>query len=536
MKEKLMNIVKNALIQSGINEQNKPIIIEKTKDNSHGDYACNIAMQLAGVLKKNPREIATTLISSMKDECIDHIEIAGPGFINFFLNKNYLFDNIVTVLKEKENYGKVNIGKKEPIIIEYVSANPTGFLHIGHARGAAYGDALSRIQSFAGYKVTRQYYVNDAGNQINNLGISINARYHELYNIPMEIPEGGYVGKEIKEIALDIQKEYGDSKLDAELSFFKEIGIKALLKKIETDLNAFRVPFDLWTSEQWLYDTGRVSKVLEELKKGNETYTEDNALWLKTENYGDEKNRVLVKNDGTYTYFLPDIAGHLYKYELGNRKCIDVFGADHHGYINRLKAALQIFGHDPDSLDIKICQMVRMVKDGKEVKMSKRTGNAYTLNDLMEEVGVDAARYFFAEKSLDTQMDFDLDLATQKSNDNPVYYIQYAYVRIASILKQKEIKELSKFETIESEYALNLLSKVYEFKDAVTQASMKNAPHIIANYAYSLATAFHTFYAHEKVLTEDEKYSMERLNLIQAVAYTLKNALELIGVGIRTEM
>lgn len=537
MKEQLANIIKQALEENGISSEGKKIIIEKTKENSHGDYASNIAMQLTKELHKNPREIADMLVSSMKDEAIEKIEIAGPGFINFFLNKNYLLENINTVLDAKEDYGRISIGNNEPIIVEYVSANPTGILHIGHARGAAYGDGLSRIKEFAGYKVTREYYINDAGNQMNNLGISINARYHELYNIPMTIPEGGYMGAEIKEIALQIKEEFGDTKLNESTEFFKQYGLRILLKKIENDLGKFHVEFDEWTSEQSLYDSGRVSNVLESLKKTGKTYEEDGALWLSTSLYGDEKNRVLVKNDGLYTYYLPDIAEHLYKIERGNKKLIDVLGADHHGYINRLKAALQIFGHDKDALDVKICQMVRMVKDGAEVKMSKRTGNAYTLSDLMDEVGVDAARYFFAAKSLDTQMDFDLDLATKSSNDNPVYYIQYAYVRISSILKEynKEV-EIKDYQTIQSEHAFDLLSKVYAFPETVKNAALKDAPHIIANYAYDLATLFHAYYAHEKVLTEDVRYTEERVNMIRAVAWTLKNALDLIGVGIKTEM
>lgn len=537
MKEKLINIIKNALEKENINSENINIVIEKTKDNNHGDYASNIAMQLTKILKINPREIATKIIANINDESIEKIEIAGPGFINFFMKKNYLFENINKVLEEKENYGKVNVGNGEKVIIEYVSANPTGFLHIGHARGAAYGDALSRIKKFAGYNVTREYYINDAGNQMNNLGISINARYHELFNIPMEIPEGGYMGKEIINIAHEIKEEFGDTKLDETTEFFKQYGLKKLLKKIEIDLEKFNVSFDEWTSEQSLYDSGRVQKVLDELSKTGKTYEEDGALWLKTTEYGDEKNRVLIKNDGLYTYYLPDIAGHLFKIERGNEHLIDVFGADHHGYINRLKAALEIFGYKRDILDVKIAQMVRMVKDGKEVKMSKRTGNAYTLNDLMLEAGVDASRYFFAAKSLDTQMDFDLDLATKKSNDNPVYYVQYAYARISSILKDynKEVS-INEYKTIESEYAIDLLNKVYAFSDIVKSAALKEAPHIIANYVYELANAFHVYYAHERVLTDDENYTKERINMITAVAWTIKNALTLIGVSAKEEM
>lgn len=537
MREKLVEIIKKALEKAEIKVENLNIIIEKTKDSSHGDYASNIAMQLTKQLRTNPREIATKIIENIEDDAIEKVEIAGPGFINFFVKNDYLFNNIAKVLEEKENYGRINIGNGEKVIIEYVSANPTGFLHIGHARGAAYGDALSRIKDFAGFKPTREYYINDAGKQMDNLGVSINARYHELYNIKMEIPQDGYMGKEIKEIALKIKEEYGDTVLNETTEFFKQYGLKILLKKIEIDLEKFGVYFDEWTSEQSLYDSGRVANVLNKLKETGKTYEEDGALWLKTMEHGDEKNRVLVKNDGLYTYYLPDIAGHLFKIERGNDKLIDVFGADHHGYINRLKAALEIFGYDKNILEVKICQMVRMVKDGKEVKMSKRTGNAYTLNDLMAEVGVDASRYFFAAKSLDTQMDFDLDLATKKSNDNPVYYIQYAYARISSILKDynKEVS-INEYKTIKSEYALDLLARVYGFSDAVKNAALKEAPHIIANYVYDLATSFHAFYAHEKVLTDDEVYTAERINMIKAVAWTLKNALNLIGVSAKEEM
>ena len=355
-----------------------------------------------------------------------------------------------------------------------------------------------------------------------NLGVSINARYHELFNLPMSIPEDGYMGREIIDIALAIKEEYG---------------LKKLLKKIELDLEKFNVTFDEWTSEQYLYDSGRVLDVLNKLKKTDETYEEDGALWLKTQDHGDEKNRVLIKKDGLYTYYLPDIAGHLYKIERGNEHLIDVFGADHHGYINRLKAALEIFGYDRNILDVKIGQMVRMVRGGQEVKMSKRTGNAYSLNDLVSEVGVDAARYFFAAKSLDTQMDFDLDLAVSKTNDNPVYYVQYAYARISSILKDynKEVS-IDKYYTITSDYAFDLLSKIYQFPEVVKNAALKEMPHIVANYVYELANAFHIYYAHERVLTDDEAYTQERINLIKATAQTIKNALTLIGVSAKEEM
>lgn len=535
MKELLMEDINKVL--SELNIENITFDIEVTKNNDHGDYASNVALKLKNVLNQNPRDIAELIVSKINKEHTTKIEIAGPGFINFFVKKDYLYDNINKVLELKEKYGSSNIGNGEKQIIEYVSANPTGFLHIGHARGAAYGDSLSRIKTFTGYDITREYYVNDAGNQMYNLGVSIKLRYLELLGIDINKEDLGYLGKEIIEIASKVKEIYQDTKKDEDIEFFKKFGLNELIERIKIDLKNFRVEFDMWTSEQNLYDTGKVEEVLIKLKDSNYTYEEEGALFLKTTLFGDEKDRVLVKNDGNYTYFLPDIAEHLYKIELGNKKLINVFGADHHGYINRLKAALTIFGYDKDILDIKILQMVRMVKNGEEVKMSKRTGNAYTIHDLLEEVGVDAARYFFALKSLDTQMDFDLDLATKKSNDNPVYYVEYAHARICSILNEynKEVN-IVKYTTLNSEYTHDLMMKIYNFTDIVKLSSQKEMPHIIANYVYELATSFHSFYAHERVLTDDEVYTKERINLLKATAQTIKNALNLLGVAAYEEM
>jgi arginyl-tRNA synthetase len=534
MKEYLISVIKDALLKNDIDYSE--IEIEKTKDSTHGDYASNIAMKLTKVLRKNPKDIANTIISSIDDEKIEKVQIAGPGFINFFLKQDYLYENLDKVLEEKENYGSTDINK-EKVIVEYVSANPTGTLHIGHARGAAYGDSISRILSFTGSKVTRQYYINDAGVQMNKLGMSINARYHELCGKDMQVPEGGYQGQDVVEIAKLIKEEFKDTKLEETTEYFKQYGLTIMMDKIKEDLAKFKVEFDVWTSEQELYDSGRVSKVLKDLEGRDATFEEDGALWLKTMEHGDTKNRVLVKNDGTYTYFLPDIAGHLYKIELGNDKLINEFGADHHGYVARLKAALEIFGYSKDMLDVEIHQMVRMVRDGQEVKMSKRTGNAYTISDLIDEVGPDASRYFFAAKSLDTQMDFDLDLATKKTSDNPVYYIQYAYARISSILSEndKGVK-IDNYKTLTTEYDKELMNKIYGFNATVLTAANKKAPHIVANYVYDLATAFHSFYSHEKVLTDDQNYTNERINLIKATAITIKNALNLIGVDTKEHM
>ena len=528
MRELLKNEISASLEKLGI-KNNIDIIIEIPADKKNGDYSSNIALKLTKDLKLNPHDIALKIKENIINENIDKIDIAGPGFLNFYLKKDYLFQNINDVLREKDNYGASNIGNGKKINLEYVSANPTGFLHIGHARGASYGDSLSRILKFAGFDVTREYYINDAGNQINNLEKSIIVRYHNLCGIEEELPENGYHGKDIIEVAKNIYNEYNDN---APIEIFRKKGVEFLLSKIKSDLKKFRVDFDMWSSETDLYKSGAVDNTLNKLKSSGNTYINDNALFLKTTLYGDEKDRVLVKSDDNNTYLLPDIAYHMNKYSRGYDRLIDVFGADHHGYINRLKAAIKILGENPDKLDIKILQMVRLIKNNEEIKMSKRTGKTLTLDELVEDVGVDAARYFFSMRSLDTQLDFDLELASSKSNENPVYYVGYAHARIKSILRDynKKINPIDKYETIESEYAINLLNKIYEFKNTVINSALKEAPHIIINYVYELAHLFHTFYAHEKILTNDEKNTSERINLITATAITIKNACNLIGV------
>lgn len=530
MKEQLKELIYQALTSENITFDKENIVIEIPKDNTHGDYASNVAMQLTRILKKNPREIASELITKLDADYIEKVEIAGPGFINFYVADDYLYENINTIIQLQDEYGKSNIGNGKKINIEYVSANPTGILHLGHARGASYGDSLSRILTFAGFDVTREYYINDAGNQINNLTKSIMARYERICGREENMPEDGYHGKEIIHVAEAIKNELGTDVHDEQV--FRQKGLEFLLNRIKKDLDEFRVGFDVWTSEQSIYDSGAVSDALNQLIDRGYTYEEDGAVFLKTTLFGDEKDRVLVKTDKTNTYLLPDIAYHNNKYSRGFDELIDVLGADHHGYIPRLKASIQMMGNDPEKLDAEILQMVRLVRGKEEIKMSKRTGNAVTIKELIDEVGVDATRYFFSSRSLDSQLDFDLELATKKSNENPVYYIDYAYARICSILDSKMdlINDPIKFTTLSSEYAKNLLSKLYEFTDVVKVAATKRSPHIITNYAYDLAGLFHTFYAHEKVLTEDETSTKERLYFIYAVAITIKNALALIGV------
>lgn len=537
IKQEVQEILKKSLTNLQIDYE-KEIEVSIPKDKNHGDYSTNIALSLAKSLKDNPTNIANKIKNNIQNEIISKIEVLSPGFINIFISEQYLLKSINTIIKENTNYGKSNLGKGKKVNIEFVSANPTGILHLGHGRGATYGDNLARIMTFTGYDVTKEYYVNDAGNQMNNLGISIKVRYQNLYNIDATLPEDGYHGQEIIDIAKKIKEEYQDTKLNEDIPFFKKYGLNILLDKIKKDLDIYRVNFDVFSSEQSLYDRGLVEKVITKLKNDNHCYIEDGALWLKTMDYGDEKNRVLIKSDGNYTYLLPDIAYHCDKIERGFDELIDVLGADHHGYIDRLKASLEMMGKDSGILDIKILQMVRLIKDNEELKLSKRTGKTVTLSEIIEEVGVNATRYLFSSKSLDTQLDFNIDLALKQNSENPVYYIEYANARICSILKKSKnfATNIDKYQTLESQYIYNILNKLNEFKDIVETSASKKAPHIIANYVYDLASLFHTYYNQEKIVTEDIQYTSERINLLKAIQIVINNSLNLIGIIPREEM
>lgn len=515
------------------------IVIEVPIKKENGDFSSNIALTLTKKLKKSPMEIAEMIIQNIdKQNVIEEIKIANPGFINFYLKKDYLLSYINRILKEGKKYGRNETGNHKKINIEFVSANPTGILHIGHGRGATYGDNLARILTFSGYDVTKEYYINDAGNQMNNLGISIKERYKELCGLECNLPEGGYHGKEIITLAESIYDIYKDTKLDSDIEFFKQHGLEKLLDQIKKDLDRYRVNFNVFTSEQSLYDKCLVEDVLNKLRNSGNCYAEDDALWLRTSAYGDEKDRVLIKSDGNYTYLTPDIAYHIDKIERGYDELIDVLGSDHHGYINRLKAALTMLGKNSDILDIKILQMVRLIKDGEELKLSKRTGKTITLMDLVDEIGVNATRYFFSSRSLDTSMDFNIDLAMKQSNENPVYYIEYANARICSIMKnfhqKKEIHD--KYTTLISEDTYIILNKLTEFEDVVISAANKKAPHVIANYVYELATLFHAYYAKEKIITEDLVATQEKINLLLSIQIVINNALDLLGIIPREEM
>lgn len=537
IKKEVQEILKKSLTNLQIDYE-KEIEVSIPKDKNHGDYSTNIALSLAKSLKDNPTNIANKIKDNIQSEIISKIEVLSPGFINIFISEQYLLKSINTIIKENTNYGKSNLGQGKKVNIEFVSANPTGILHLGHGRGATYGDNLARIMTFTGYDVTKEYYVNDAGNQMNNLGISIKVRYQNLYNIDATLPEDGYHGQEIIDIAKKIKEEYQDTKLNEDIPFFKKYGLNILLDKIKKDLDIYRVNFDVFSSEQSLYDRGLVEKVITKLKNDNHCYIEDGALWLKTMDYGDEKNRVLIKSDGNYTYLLPDIAYHCDKIERGFDELIDVLGADHHGYIDRLKASLEMMGKDSGILYIKILQMVRLIKDNEELKLSKRTGKTVTLSEIIEEVGVNATRYLFSSKSLDTQLDFNIDLALKQNSENPVYYIEYANARICSILKKSKniATNIDQYQTLKSQYTYNILNKLNEFKDIVETSASKKAPHIIANYVYELASLFHTYYNQEKIVTEDIQYTSERINLLKAIQIVINNSLNLIGIIPREEM
>ncbi len=537
IKFKLTELIKNSLQKLNIEIDN--IIIEKPSKKENGDYSSNIALTLTKKLHKSPLEIANMIKDNIEYEnIISKIQIANPGFINFYLKKEFIQSYINKIITEKNNYGKNTIGNNKKINIEFVSANPTGILHIGHGRGATYGDNLARIMNFSGYDVTKEYYVNDAGNQMNNLGISIKERYRELCGYGCNLPENGYHGKEIIDLAKDIYNKYGNTKLDSDIEFFRKEGLDKLLDQIKKDLDRYRVNFNIFTSEQSIYDRCLVEDTLNKLKQSGNCYIKDDALWLKTTDYGDEKDRVLIKSDGNYTYLTPDIAYHTDKISRGYDRLIDVLGSDHHGYIARLKAALSMLGKDSDILDIKILQMVRLIKDGEELKLSKRTGKTITLMELVDEIGVNATRYFFSSHSLDTSMDLNIDLALKQSNENPVYYIEYANARICSILKKyhKKANLHDNYLTLQSEDTYSILNKLIEFEDVVISSAKKEAPHLIANYVYELATLFHSFYAKEQIITDNEKDTEEKINLLLAVQIVIQNALDLLGIIPREEM
>ena len=537
-------IEKAGLVEAGT-EVN--IHLETPKDKANGDYATNVAMQLTKLAKKPPRAIAESILENLEtaDTEIEKIDIAGPGFMNITVRKDFLASVVKAAFEQGANYGRSNAGNAEKVQVEFVSANPTGDLHLGHARGASVGDSLCNVMDFAGYAVSREYYINDAGNQINNLAYSLEARYKQALGMDADMPEDGYHGSDIIEIAGKLAEEFGAAILEKSeeerFKFFRQHGLQLELAKLQNDLKNFRVEFDVWYSETSLYENGKIDVALNKLRENGHVFEEEGATWFRSTTFGDDKDRVLIKNDGSFTYLTPDIAYHEDKLQRGFNKLINIWGADHHGYIPRMKAAIEALGYDRGTLEVDIIQMVQLYKNGEKFKMSKRTGNAVTMRELVEEVGLDAVRYFFVKTAGDSHMDFDLDLAVSQSNENPVYYAQYAHARISSILRsaaeQGYAATLENLNLLTAEKEEDVLKKVGAFPQIVADAAKHRTPHRIANYIQELAAAFHSFYNAEKVLNQDNKKLTEaRLALITAVKTTLANALKLIGVSAPEKM
>ena len=533
------------------------IQLDRPKSIEHGDFSTNLAMMLAKPLKKNPRELATLIMEKLPTSpFIEKVEIAGAGFINFYLNAKARTFIIHEILKNLDAYGQNTSGhdekgKPQKVQIEFVSANPTGPLHVGHGRGAAIGDSLARLLKFNGWDVTREFYYNDAGAQIDNLTNSVHARCHHMDPSDPKFPEDGYRGEYIVEIAnAFLNKEsircegktiQASGNID-DLESIRQFSVAYLRHEQDQDLNAFQIKFDVFTLESSFYQNGQIEKVVASLIKNGFTYEEDNALWLKTTAFGDDKNRVMKKSDGSYTYFIPDVAYHLNKWERGFKRVINEQGSDHHSTITRVRAGLQSLklGIPETYPEYVLHQMITVMKGGEEVKLSKRAGSYVTLRDLIDEVGCDATRYFLVARKPDSQLIFDIDLAKTQNSDNPVYYIQYAHARIAGVLKQwgGDIDQLNKvnIDNLKSSQELILIKRLSEFPEMVLHAGVELAPHTIANYLKDCAADLHSYYNDTKFLVENEDEKLARLSLIRATQVVLKNGLDLLGVNAPEKM
>lgn len=519
-------------------------VLEEPRERQHGDLATNLAMVLAKQEKRSPRDIATTLIKHLDttETWIESSEIAGAGFINFRLNPLWLTDVINEVIKAGERYGQVDIGKGQKIQVEFVSANPTGLLHMGNARGAALGDSLASLLSMAGYEVSREFYINDTGNQIHNFALSLESRYLQILGQDSPFPEGGYHGEDLIETVKGLIAKVGDKYLSVEPGLRREFLVRYALEEkmqdIRETLQDFGVEYDVWFNEQSLHDSGAVRSTLEELEKKGYIYEKEGALWLKSTLFGDEKDEVVIRSNGTPTYFAADIAYHRNKFERGFTRVINIWGADHHGHVARLKGAMSAFGYDKDNLRVILMQLVRLIQNGEVVKMSKRSGQYITLRELMDEVGKDAARFFFSLRDPDSTVEFDLDLAKAQSSDNPVYYVQYAHARLCSILRQAE--ELGDpgnppseedLKLLNSTEERDLLKKMADLPSEVIIAARLMEPHRLARYVLDLAGLFHTFYNSQRVLVDDEGLRRARLSLVGAVKQIISNVLGILGVS-----
>lgn len=517
--------------------------VEIPNDSSHGDFSCNAALVSAKAFRSNPRAIAQVIAENalLNGTMFDKIEVAGPGFINFFVSANWFGETVSTVLENGENYGRVNVGYGKRVLVEFVSANPTGPMHIGNARGGAIGDCLSSLLEYAGYYVEREFYINDAGNQVNKFGLSLDYRYRQHFGDNVEMPEDSYHGQDIIDHAEKFAEIYGDKYMnDTEENRRAALVAYALpinIQGLKDDLAKYRINYDTWFKESSLHESGKVNEVVEILKEKGHTYEKDGAIWFKASDFGDDQDRVLVRANGVPTYFVPDIAYHYNKLVTRNFDiAIDILGADHHGYIARMKAALTALGIDPKRLDVVIMQMVRLVRNGETVKLSKRSGKAITLATLLDEIPMDAARFFFNLRDPDTHLEFDLDLAIEESSKNPVFYVQYAHARICRILERMseegiERKNLSVNELVFTEPAeLALIRKIASLPEEITEAAKTYNPSVVTRYVQDLAQLFHKFYDSCKIKGEEENVLQSRLALCEAVKIVFRNMLNLLKV------
>ena len=569
-KEKFREILREGALRFSAEEI--AVSIERPANPEHGDYASNIALQLSKGLRRNPRQIAEEIAKASAPALaatglFEPLTVAGAGFLNIRVKPEAKLGVIRRALDAGADYGRARASKPESIQIEFVSANPTGPLHVGHGRGAAYGDSLAKLLEFAGARVTREFYVNDAGRQMDILVVSVWLRYLEARGEVVPFPEGGYRGEYVREIAARLadahavrferasvvlpQAEDPDAALDAQIAYARELlgedwklaqdfALEAMLADQREDLAAFRVFFDYWYSEQALHDKGLIDKALALLQARGHLFEQGGALWFRSSAFGDEKDRVVRRENGQYTYFASDIAYHLDKFERGFDRVIDIWGADHHGYVARVKGALEAFGLDPGKLEIALVQFAVLYRNGEKVAMGKRSGEFVTLRELREEVGNDAARFFYVLRKSDQHLDFDLDLARSESSDNPVYYVQYAHARVCSVFSQwgGDPKSLARasLEPLKGERELVLAQRLAEFPELILTAARERAPHSLAFYLRELAAEFHSYYNAERILVDDETLRVARLALSAAVRQTLANGLSLLGVSAPEKM
>ena len=525
------------------------IVVEKPKDEKMGDFACNIAMTLARSERKNPKVIAQIIERNVEKGTagLDSVEIAGPGFLNLKMSRKFFLDRLADAVEQRNEFGKSNVGQGTKIMIEFVSANPTGPLHIGHGRGAAVGDALARILKKAGYDLKTEYYVNDVGNQMNILGRSTWLRYLELLGNDADFPEDHYRGEYIKDIAQLAIDQHGKNFFDKPegecVPFFKELAKDNILEGIKKDLSNFRVTFDNWFSEQSLYKNNSVEGAIEWLRNEGHVYDKDGAVWLKSSAFDDDKDRVIVKKTGEKTYFCSDIAYHQNKIKRGFKKLINLMGADHHGYVPRMEAVLQAMGYDKNIFKILLIQFVSLLRGGEKVAMSTRSGEFETLSDVVNEVGVDAARYYFLMRSSDAHLDFDLELAKQETSENPVFYIQYAHARICSIFRGAEEKGIqfpgngsNDLSLLVEEEEFSIIKAILAFPEVVEKSALALEVHRISHYLLDLVSRFHGYYSRHRVISDDVPLTLARLYLLDGLRITIRNGFDLMGISVPEKM